>query len=440
MLRLHRPRGVAYHARVRVLHVLHSGYPDTTGASVRSRYIAETQAALGIEPLVLTSPFQPPAEATHERGVEWLAGIPYYRCFDRRYDHAFMVPRKSLATRARKLTALLPFTRLVRRLAREHQVDVIHGHSLFYCGLAAVLAGRSLGIPSIYEVRSLIEEGLVEEGGISPRGLLYRAYRRLDDLAVRYASHVVTISEGLRGSLVASGVGPARITVVGNGVDIERQAPAGAPDAGLRAELGLPSDAFLLGYIGTLFAYESLDLAIQALSVLAPRHPDLHLLIVGQGVARAKLQDVADCLGLGPRVRFVNAVPHDEIGRYYSIVDLFLLPRRPTRLTDLVTPLKPLEIMARAKPLLASDCGGHRELVRDGENGFLFQSAVSGALVGQIERLMAMRRDLPAFGSRARGWVMKNRSWRDCVAPTIPLYQRLTAPKGRPAGGGFAVM
>src|SRR6266566_7328480 len=127
--------------RLRVLHVLHSGYPDTTGASIRSRYIAETQAALGIEPLVLTSPFQAPVELANAAGVEWLQGIPYYRCFDPRYDDAFMAPGKSLTTRARKLLALLPLARIVRNLARERGVDVIHGHGLFYCGLAAALAG-----------------------------------------------------------------------------------------------------------------------------------------------------------------------------------------------------------------------------------------------------------------------------------------------------------
>src|SRR6266571_816805 len=180
---------------MRVLHVLHSGYPDTTGASIRSRYIAETQAVLGIEPMVLTSPFQAPVELANANGVEWLRGIPYYRCFDPRYDDTFMAPRKSLVRRARKLAALLPLTRLVRDLARKKSVDVIHGHGLFYCGLAAVLAGRSLGSPSIYEVRSLIEEGLVQEGGASELGVLYRAYRWLDALTIRLATHVVTISE-----------------------------------------------------------------------------------------------------------------------------------------------------------------------------------------------------------------------------------------------------
>src|SRR5262249_8261823 len=136
---------------MRILHVLHSAYPDVSGASIRSRYIAESQAALGLEPLLLSSPFQPPAEVGNEKSVEWLYGIPYHRSFEPRYDHNFMVARKSLATRARKLTAVLPFACRVRRLAQTERVDVIHGHSMFYCGLAASLAARSLGVPSVYE-------------------------------------------------------------------------------------------------------------------------------------------------------------------------------------------------------------------------------------------------------------------------------------------------
>jgi PEP-CTERM/exosortase A-associated glycosyltransferase len=410
---------------MRVLHVLHSGHPDTTGASIRSRYIAETQARLGIEPIVLTSPFQPPADPGLSTEVEWLEGVPYHRCFDRRYDHAFMVPRKSLATRARKLLALLPFMRRVRSLARDTGADLIHAHGLFYCGLAAAYAARSLGIPYVYEVRSLIEEGLVEEGGASQRGIVYAAYRRLDALALRLATHVVAISDGLRADLARRGVDPAKITVIGNGVDLERQAPPGAPDPGLRAALGVPSDALLLGYIGTLFAYESLDLAIRAVADLAPAHPKIHLLIVGGGNARAALEETAARLGVGARVRFAGPVPHDQIGRYYGIVDLFVLPRRPNRLTDLVTPLKPLEIMARGKPLLASDCGGHRELIRDGVNGFLFESGTSGALAARIAGLLAIEADLPAFGGRAREWATRHCSWKKVVAPTLALYQRL---------------
>src|SRR6185436_13976399 len=209
-------------------------------------------------------------------------------------------------------------------------------------------------------------------------------------------------------------------TVVGNGVDVNRQQPSQPRNPALMQKLGFPSDAFVLGYIGTLFAYESLDVAIDALAQLRSRHPQLRLLIVGGGVAREQLVAQAAQLGLTNEVRFVDRVPHDEIGRYYGLVDLFLLPRRPNRLTDLVTPLKPLEIMARAKPVLASDCGGHRELISSGENGFLYDRSDDG-LITAIRDLGARRAELPTIGARARVWVTRERSWRKMVAPTVSL-------------------
>jgi PEP-CTERM/exosortase A-associated glycosyltransferase len=411
---------------MRVLHVCHSAYPDTTGASIRSRYIAATQKQLGLDPIVVSSPFQVPADPGQARGVEYVDGIAYHRCFDPSYDHQFMVARKSLATRVRKLTAIRTFTRDVQRIGREQRAEVLHGHSLFFCGLAAVFAARALKVPSIYEVRSLIEDTLVREGGASEGGVVYRAYRWFDDLTVRLASHVVTISEGLRGDLVARGVPDSRITVIGNGVDVEKQTPAPPADPHLRNELGFPADAFVLGYIGTLFAYESLDVAIEAIAQLRSRHPQLRLLIVGGGVARDQLVAQAAQLGLTHEVRFVDRVPHDEIGRYYGLVDLFLLPRRPNRLTDLVTPLKPLEIMARAKPVLASDCGGHKELVVSGENGLLYDARSPTGLADAIATHLQRRAELVDLGARARRWVAAHRSWTSAVRPTLALYETLT--------------
>lgn len=413
----------------RVLHVLHSAHPDVTGGSVRSRYLVETQAALGVAPAVVSSPFQPPVDPAQAQGVELLNGIRYHRTFDPSYDHAFMAANKSLGVRARKLTATFPFTRRVRAIARQERAQVLHGHSLFYCGLAAALAGRSLGLPSIYEVRSLIEDGLAQEGGTRPGGLLYRAYRTFDWWALRLATHVVVICEGLRGDLIARGIDPQRITVVGNGVDVARQTPAPPRDPALAARLQLPPDAFVLGYIGTLLAYESLDVLVDAMAALRERLPSARAVIVGDGPARAELEARVASLGLDDRVHVVGKVPHDQVGAYYGAVDLFVLPRRPTRLTDAVTPLKPLEIMARAKPVLASDCGGHRELIVDGVNGFLYDARDPAALPAAVERL-ARGDEARRIGAAARGWVGAHRAWTTTVQPSVDLYDRLA---GAPA-------
>lgn len=426
---------------MKILHVVHSAYPDVSGASIRSHYLTRAQAALGLEPLIVSSPFQPPTLAANARGVEWLDGIAYHRTFDPGYDHRFMVARKSLATRVRKLTATFPFARHVRRLAASERADVIHGHSMFYCGLAAALAARSLGLPSVYEVRSLIEDGLSQEGGAPPGGVLYRAYRAFDWLALRLATHVVVISAGLKRDLETRGVPASRITVVGNGVDVSRHPAVTTMDGSVRAGFGFPPSAFVLGYIGTLLSYESLDVLVDAVATLRPSLPELRLIVVGDGPARAELERQSERLGLGDRVRFTGRLPHEEVGRLYGMIDLCVLPRRPTRLTDLVTPLKPLEIMARARPLLASDCGGHRELIVHGTNGFLYDARAPHGLSEALRELVGQRATLGAIGPRARAWVTQERSWRSMVAPTVPLYERLAATRaaGRAVAGAAGV-
>jgi len=415
---------------MKALHLLYSASPDVTGASIRSRYLVEAQARLGIEPIVLSSPFQPPVDDRCAEGVERIDNIPYYRSFKGGLHGEFMAARKPLGTRLRKLSALPSFIARARAVALAERVDLLHGHSLFFCGLAAALAARSLGRPSLYEVRSLIEEGLVVQGGTTPRGIVYRGYRFCDMLAIRLATHITTISEGLKRDLIERGVPAQKITVVGNGVDGDRQRPAAPRDPAALAQWGFPPNAFVVGYIGTLFTYESLDLLIAAIAKITAAVPHLRVVLVGEGDAAETLRALVAQRKLESIVKFTGRVPHEAVGEYYSVIDLFVLPRRRNRLSDLVTPLKPLEIMARAKPLLASDCGGHLELVTDGVNGYTFHADDEVALAKRIRALSQQRDALTAVGESARRWVLQHRSWRAMVQPTVDLYARLLNDRG----------
>ncbi len=421
---------------MKILHVVYNSVPDVTGGAIRTRYLVEAQSRLGVRAVVLSAPFQSPADASQPRGVEYCNGIPYYRCYDGSNTARFMAPEKTLWERAVRLRALIPFARRIYEVALEEDIDLIHAHSLFFCGLAAMLAGRRLGVPVVYEVRSLIEEGMEGAGPVSRR--LYRAF---DLLACRLASHVTVISDGLRHEMIRRGVPARKITVAGNGVDVDAHTPD--PRAG-----HLPSPEFVLGYIGTLVAYEGLDLLIDAVRILAARRPEVRLLIVGDGSARALLEEQVRRAGIENVVRFAGRVPHEEIGSWYRRIDLFILPRRPNCLTDAVTPLKPLEIMAHGKPLLAGDCGGHRELIRPGINGLIFGSFDAADLAGRIEVLMNDREGLARLGMHAREWVSSHRSWDAQSRPVTDLYQNLIrqasgsevlvvapAPRPVPTGG-----
>jgi glycosyltransferase involved in cell wall biosynthesis len=159
--------------------------------------------------------------------------------------------------------------------------------------------------------------------------------------------------------------------------------------------------------------------------MLAPRNPDLRVLLVGSGPHEPKLRELAGQGGFGDRFVFVGAVPHADIQRYYSLIDLLAYPRRRMRLTDLVTPLKPLEAMAQGRIFVASDVGGHRELIRNGEIGVLFPPDDARALAEAIDSMLARRADWPRIRATSRHYVETERTWAHSVARYVDIYGRL---------------
>jgi PEP-CTERM/exosortase A-associated glycosyltransferase len=256
----------------------------------------------------------------------------------------------------------------------------------------------------------------------------------LETFALRRASHVTTICEGLRNEIIARGVARERVTVIPNAVDPEAFALGGTPDPALRARLGL-DDAIVVGFAGSFYGYEGLDLLVDAVARLVPAHPRLRALLVGGGFQESALKAKVAQLGLGERIVFTGRVPHHEVTRYYDLIDVLAYPRHRIRLTELVTPLKPLEAMAQGRMLVASDVGGHRELIRDGETGFLFAAGDAAALAATIERVIADRDAWPRLRDNARRYVESERTWAKSVARYGPVYQSLT---GKPLAAGAA--
>lgn len=128
-------------------------------------------------------------------------------------------------------------------------------------------------------------------------------------------------------------------------------------------------------------------------------------------------------LGLDEQVIFAGSVPHGEVQRYYSVVDVFVYPRLSVRVTEIVTPLKPLEAMAQGRIVVASNVGGHRELIRDGETGFLFAAGDVADLARTIERIVAQRATWDGVRRRARCHVESERTWKSSVARYASVYE-----------------
>jgi glycosyltransferase involved in cell wall biosynthesis len=206
-------------------------------------------------------------------------------------------------------------------------------------------------------------------------------------------------------------------------VDPSRFHPPDAPDPEL-AETYRTRGRVVVGYVGSFYGYEGLDLLLEALPRFLNGRDDVMVLLVGGGREEERLRALAIRNGLAERVTFTGWVPQEQVARYYSLMDVLVYPRRSTRLTEMVTPLKPLEAMAQDRLVLASNIGGHRELIADGETGVLFTADDPDDLVRRLDELIA-RRDLwPDIRARARDFVERERTWRSVVTGYEDAYGR----------------
>jgi PEP-CTERM/exosortase A-associated glycosyltransferase len=397
---------------MRILHIFDHSIPLHSGYTFRSRAILEQQRALGWETFHLTGPKQKKTTAPEET----VDGLHFYRTPEPEgFVGRFPVLGQwaIIAALERRLAEIIP----------KIKPDILHAHSPALNGLAAVRAGRRFDIPVVYEIRAFWEDAAVDHGTAKEWGLRYRLTRALESRVVRRADAVTTICEGLRGDLIARGVPQDKITVIPNAVNLAKFQFGGERNAALAETLDLV-DKQVLGFIGSFYAYEGLSLLLEAVPLMCRASPDIRLLLVGGGPQEDNLKRQARELTIEDKVLFVGRVPHDQVPAYYNLVDVFVYPRLSMRLTELVTPLKPLEAMAQGSLVVASDVGGHRELIRDGETGCLFRAGDAVHLAETVLQLLAAHQRWRALRSAARHFVEQERNW----PASIVRYQQVYLP------------
>ena len=395
---------------MRILHILDHSLPLHSGYAFRSAAILREQRALGYETLQLTTPRQ-------NGGAALVEDVDHLR-FHRTPLSPNVLEGVPGARYAREIAAT---AQRIDELAGQFAPDVLHPHSPVLDALPALRVGRRRGIPVVYEVRATWEDAAVDHGTTREGSLRYRASRALETWALRRADHITTICEGLRGEIVGRGIAPERVTVVPNAVDTREFRFGAVPDPELRAKLGLEGKR-VIGFAGSFYGYEGLDLFLEAMAILAPRRPELRALLVGGGPQDAALRAQALSTGLGDRVTFTGRIPHKDVQRYYELIDVLAYPRRSMRLTELVTPLKPLEAMAQGRMFVASDVGGHRELVRHGVTGFLCKAGDAVALAQQIAAVLDDEASWPRIAAQSRQFVETERTWAKSVRRYQDVY------------------
>jgi glycogen synthase len=395
---------------MRILHILDHGLPLHSGYTFRTRAILKAQIARGWEVAAVTGPRHgaAPAEA------ELVDGLRFFRTPP-------VAPAMSPIGEWREVRA---FRRRIEQVARAFRPDLLHAHSPVLDALAGRGAAKRLGLPFVYEIRAFWEDAAVGNGTGREGSWRYRLTRALETREAKRADAVAVICEGLRRDLVERGIDPAKIFVSPNGVDLTLFGEPLPYDQALAEQLGV-AGAETIGFIGSFYDYEGLDVLIAAMPALAAARPLAQLVLVGGGPAEAALRAQATASPAADRIHFVGRVPHQQVERYYSLVDVLVYPRKRMRLTELVTPLKPLEAMAQRRLVAASDVGGHRELIRDGDTGTLFAPDDPQALAEAVAAMFAARKSWDARRARARAFVESERDWASNVARYQLVYQNL---------------
>ena len=398
---------------MRILHILDHSIPLHSGYTFRTRNILNQQRVRGWETFHVTSPKQGAVESLKED----VDGLIFYRTppVFGRFNSLPVLNQYSIICSLQKR---------LEQVIEEVKPDVLHAHSPSLNGLAALRVAKKFNLPLVYEVRAFWEDAAVDHGTNNEWGLRYRLTRASETYLLKRANAVTTICEGLRNEMIGRGIESHKITVIPNAVDIEKFTAGSEVDTALKTRLGF-DDCKVLGFIGSFYAYEGLALLISSLPAMLAKDSSIRLLLVGGGPQGHNLkQQVAD-LQLQDKVVFSGRVPHEQVQTYYDLVDVLVYPRLPMRLTELVTPLKPLEAMAQGKIVVASDVGGHKELIRDQENGYLFESGNETSLSGRVLDVLNQQSAWHDVRINGRQFVENERNWAISVANYKSVYHGL---------------
>lgn len=398
--------------RGRILHVLDHSAPVGDGYAFRSAEIIRFQRRAGWDTVQLTSPKQ--GAVRHER--ETVEGLEFYRTTPARAGRAGS-PLQQCAIVAR-------LRRRLKEIVRLEAPDVLHVHSPCLNGLAAIPIARRYGLPIVYEVRSLWEDAATDSGVCREGDLRYRLTRGLETYVCKRVDTVVTICEALRGEIGSRGIPDSQIKVAPNSVDLQRFTRRSGRDEALSSSMGLsPGKTF--GFIGTFFPFEGLAVLLHAVPLILQEEPRARFLLAGDGPELGNLRALAARMGLESALIFPGRVPHAAVESYYELIDVLVYPRISKRITELVTPLKPLEAMAKGKLVVASDVGGHREMIFPPRNGRLFTAGDPASLARACVDLLRNPGAWPDLERNALEYVSQARSWERNVGIYSELYGEL---------------
>ncbi|MGO4588496.1 glycosyltransferase family 4 protein [Paenarthrobacter sp. 2TAF44] len=398
----------------RVLHLLTNSVPHTgSGYARRSHSILTAQQDAGWEALAVTRlgyPVQIGAVTARQHDV--VDGVRYERLLPARMKPSM---HGRLQQQAEGILSL----------AHDFKPAVLHTTTHFVNGLVAREVANALDVPWAYEVRGqLADTWASTRGEEARRSERYKLFTEREADVMQSADLVVTLGESMKHNIVAMGVPDNKILICPNAVGgAYLSEPLDHGEA--RLALGLDPNGLYIGTVSSLVDYEGLDDLVTAFALLAPRLPQLKLVLVGDGTAAPGLQDQVRRLGLSERTLFTGRVPPEQARLYHLALDIFVVPRKDLAVTRAVTPLKPVEALASGRPVVASNLDALREIVHDGVNGRVANAEDPGGLAEVLYELLdddGLRKRLGAAG---RQEVLATRTWQANAQAYIRAYENL---------------
>jgi glycosyltransferase involved in cell wall biosynthesis len=389
----------------RLAYVLHHSLPFfSNGYATRGHGMAMGMQAAGLDVICVTRPGFPldiKRDLTDAPAQNSIDTVTYHRIAEPKWTG----PGRSKTYATDAADAL-------EEAFREHRPQAVIAASNHVNALPALIAARRCGIPMAYEVRGFWEITNASRDPAAEKSMAHQLKIRLDAKLAVMADQVFTLSHSMKDELIRRKVPASKIVLLPNCCDPDIFIPR-APDTALAAQYGLPDDVPVIGYIGSFVDYEGLDDLTRACATLRREGHIFRLVLVGapEGAIHDRITKIAETEGLGDWLILPGRVPHDQVEAWYSLIDIAPFPRKPVAVTELVTPLKPLEAMAMEKAVVMSSVAAMAEMVEDGVTGLVFEKGSPPALAAVLARMLEDADLRHSLGQRARTFVKSERTW-----------------------------
>ncbi|KAE8439014.1 glycosyltransferase [Vreelandella piezotolerans] len=401
----------------KLCYILNHSLPyQSEGYATRAHGLAKAIGATGAEVVCISRPGFPWSFIKEYKdqtlpGKETIEGVEYQRL---REPKGWKGTHNYIAKAAHELEKKLI----------EIKPSCVMAASDFKNAMPAYLAARRLGIPFIYEIRGFWEVTHESRDPSAVQTSNYHLTRHLETLLARHSDHVFTLTKAMQQALVDRGLPSEQISLLPNSCDPATFDPKNNPkNKPLLRQLNIPDDVPVIGYIGTFNAYEGLDDLMHACGKLYREGVVFRTLLVGsepsnrvgKGPCASEIESIAASYGFKDWLIMPGRIPHDQVSDYYSLIDIAPFTRKPLPVTELVSPLKPLEAMAMEKALVVSSVGALAEMVQDGKTGLVYEKGNIDSLAGKLASLLTDASIRQQMGKHARQWVIGNRTWKICA-------------------------